>query len=80
MRHGDEIRLPPVGVKEQLHCFFFAGEEGGRRGGRGGEDGLGLLTVGARPEPGQSDDGNPKQRRNCEVAREQGASGSGVSH
>ena len=59
---------------EQLHCFFFAkggGEE--REGGRGGgrvwrEDGLGPLTVGARPEPGGSDDGKPqamKKQWNC---------------
>ena len=44
---------PSVGVWEQLHWFCFAG------GFWGGEDGLGPFTVGARPEPGRSDDGKP---------------------
>ena len=57
---------PSVGVWGQIHSFFFAG------GGSGGEDRLGLLTVGARSEPGWSQagatTGNPKQRRNSRVA------------
>ena len=36
------------------YCFFFAGRRSGR------EDGLGLFTVGARPEPGRGDDGKPQ--------------------
>ena len=49
---------------------------GGGEGGGGGERGLGTLTLGARPEPGRSDDGKPQAKNPHANGR---VGGSGVS-
>ena len=58
---------PPLACWEQLHCFFSAREVWG--GEKGKKTGSGPpSTVGARPEPGRSDDGKPQAKKNSGVA------------
>ena len=71
-----EICLPCVGVWEKLHCFLFRCE-----------DGLGLLTAGARPERRRETPRSmsraipaPIPEWSCSHTPTDGVGGSGVSH